>query len=61
MKFAAVKYHLELLTPYVLLVPELEDLQRLQKALLQIIYVVVLMQIEGIALGARNHVIMTRP
>ncbi len=61
MKFAAVWYHLELLTPYVLLVPELENLQRLQKALWHIIYVIVLIQIEGIAHGARNHVIMIRP
>ncbi|HKX98035.1 MAG TPA: hypothetical protein VJL78_09425 [Candidatus Nitrosocosmicus sp.] len=61
MKFVAVQYHLELLPIYVHLVPILENLQRLQEALLKIIYVVVLIQIEGIALGARNPAIMIHP
>ena len=60
MKFVAVQYPLGLLTRYVRPVLELENLPRLQKALLQIIYVVVLMQIEGIAHGAKNHAITIR-
>ena len=61
MKFVAIQYHLEFITLYVRLVLVLENLQRLQKALLHIIYVVVLIPIEGIAHGARNHVITIRP
>ena len=61
MKFVAIPYHLELLTLYVRPVLALENLQRLQKAPLHIIYVVVLIPIEGIAPGAKNHVIMIPP
>ena len=61
MKFVAVQYQLELLPLYVHLVPVLENLQRLQKALLSIMYVAVLIQIEGIAHGAINHVITIHP
>ena len=61
MKFVAVQYQLEILTLYVHFVAVLENLQWLQKTLLQIIYVVVLIQIEGIAHCVINHVIMIRP
>jgi len=60
-KFVAVQYHMELLPLYVHLVPVLENLQRLQEVLLKIIYVVVSIQIEEIAHGARNHAIMIHP
>ena len=60
-KFVVVRYHLELLALYVHLVPELENLQRLQGTILHTMYVVVLTQIEGIAHCVRSHVIMTRP
>ena len=60
-KFVAVPYHMELLPLYVHLVPVLENLQRLQEVLLKIIYVVVSIQIERIAHGARNHAIMIHP
>ncbi|MDN5868857.1 MAG: hypothetical protein L0H55_15840 [Candidatus Nitrosocosmicus sp.] len=61
MKFVAEQYLMELITHYVHLVPVLENLQWLQKAFLKIIYVVVLIRIDGIAHCARNHVIMMRP
>jgi hypothetical protein len=60
-KFVAVQYQLEILTLYVHFVAILENLQWLQKTLLKIIYVVVLIQIERIAHGVINHVIMIRP
>jgi len=60
-KFVAVQCYLELLTLYVHFVIGLENLHCLQKALLKIIYVDVLLQIEGIAHGVRNHVIMIHP
>jgi hypothetical protein len=60
-KFVAEQYQLEILTLYVHFVVVLENLQWLQKTLLQIIYVVVLIRIERIAHGVRNLVITIRP
>jgi hypothetical protein len=60
-KFVGREYHLKLMRLYVRLVSVLENLQWLQKTLLQIISVVVLIQIEEIVHCAINHVIIIRP
>ncbi len=53
---------LKLRTIYVHFVESIKESTLASKELtLHIIYVVVIIQIEGIAHGARNHVIMIRP
>jgi uncharacterized protein YjaG (DUF416 family) len=60
-KFVAVQCPQDLLTPYAHFVISLENLHHLQKIFSNIMYVVVILQIEGIAPGAINHVIMIHP
>ena len=61
MKFVVASDHLEPVTLYVHFVAVLKNLHRLQKALSNIIFVVVITQIDGTAHGVRNRVIMMRP